>query len=304
MPSARTPSPRGGKKAASAPVRRSPRLATPALNGASGALGKGRAEARAGEAASTYLFLAALGAACVACVGVWSCAPAADRQVCDADLGVGWLVTAVLRGQTESAVRNLSTCARAYDAEHPSWTMLLYVMAYATLQTFAIPGPIVLSLLTGALWSYQKSMVLIGLCATGGASLCFLLSRALRLGSLFRRMDPARYNRFRASVAREHESGNLLYYMLFLRLTPLMPNWFVNLTSPAAGVPLRTFALATAVGLIPANSIHYVSGKTIADAMEAPQNSWQKFALFGVLQIVALVPTFFKSKLDDLEKQR
>jgi uncharacterized membrane protein YdjX (TVP38/TMEM64 family) len=36
--------------------------------------------------------------------------------------------------------------------------------------------------------------------------------------------------------------------MLFLRITPLLPNWFVNVASPIVGVPLHIFVLATLVG--------------------------------------------------------
>lgn len=32
-------------------------------------------------------------------------------------------------------------------------------------------------------------------------------------------------------------------YMLFLRMTPLLPNIFINMASPIVGVPLHIFAL-------------------------------------------------------------
>ena len=41
---------------------------------------------------------------------------------------------------------------------------------------------------------------------------------------------------------------NLFYYILFLRLTPIMPNWFVNVACPIVGVPLSCFVSATALG--------------------------------------------------------
>lgn len=44
----------------------------------------------------------------------------------------------------------------------------------------------------------------------------------------------------------------LLNYMLFLRLTPTLPNTFINFASPIVDVPYHTFFLATLVGLIPA----------------------------------------------------
>lgn len=40
--------------------------------------------------------------------------------------------------------------------------------------------------------------------------------------------------------------------MLFLRVTPTLPNTFINFASPIVDVPYHTFFLATVIGLIPA----------------------------------------------------
>eukprot|EP00983_Pelagomonas_calceolata_P132896 1161914-Pelagomonas_calceolata.AAC.4 len=40
-----------------------------------------------------------------------------------------------------------------------------------------------------------------------------------------------------------HRRKALLNYMLFLRMTPLLPNVFINVASPIVGVPLHTFAI-------------------------------------------------------------
>ena len=43
-------------------------------------------------------------------------------------------------------------------------------------------------------------------------------------------------------------NDNLMYYLLFLRITPLLPNWFVNVSSPIVGIPVSKFVLATLIG--------------------------------------------------------
>jgi uncharacterized membrane protein YdjX (TVP38/TMEM64 family) len=40
--------------------------------------------------------------------------------------------------------------------------------------------------------------------------------------------------------------------MLFLRITPTLPNLFINLASPIVDVPFHIFFFATLIGLIPA----------------------------------------------------
>lgn len=51
-------------------------------------------------------------------------------------------------------------------------------------------------------------------------------------------------------VAQRREK--LLNYMLFLRVTPTLPNTFINVASPIVDVPYRIFFMATFIGLIPA----------------------------------------------------
>lgn len=52
--------------------------------------------------------------------------------------------------------------------------------------------------------------------------------------------------------------------MLFLRITPLLPNWLINLTSPIVGVPFKHFFFATFFGLLPANIFHVNMGQSIS----------------------------------------
>ena len=49
----------------------------------------------------------------------------------------------------------------------------------------------------------------------------------------------------------EAQRGNLLSYIIFLRITPFLPNWFINIVSPVIGVDLRPFWLGTFVGVAP-----------------------------------------------------
>jgi uncharacterized membrane protein YdjX (TVP38/TMEM64 family) len=50
------------------------------------------------------------------------------------------------------------------------------------------------------------------------------------------------------------------FYMLFLRLTPLVPNWFVNISSPIVGIPFLHFCFGTFLGLMPLNLVHINAG--------------------------------------------
>ena len=74
---------------------------------------------------------------------------------------------------------------------------------------------------------------------------------------------------FKKAIDDNHD--NLFFFLLFLRISPLLPNWLINLASPVVGVPFKYFLLATILGitqnnlgLIPANIMHCYMGTTLA----------------------------------------
>lgn len=225
-------------------------------------------------------------------------------------MGIIWLVKAFFpkwiggRGDVISTVIELHKCTVSYNSLYPSWTIIIYISTYILLQAFAIPGPLILSIISGSLWDAPTAILLITFSATTGASTCYLLSRSLKLGRLAKRFSPENYEKFREKIA--NNKDNIWFYMLFLRLTPFLPNWFINLTSPIAGIPFATFASATMLGLIPANILHYFTGKNLAN-MEPGENIFQNngrnFAILFCLQFVALLPVMLKSKLAKIEQK-
>lgn len=48
--------------------------------------------------------------------------------------------------------------------------------------------------------------------------------------------------------------------MLFLRITPILPNVFINVASPLVNVPYSIFFAATFFGLMPMNIVHINTG--------------------------------------------
>lgn len=163
-----------------------------------------------------------------------------------------------------------------YTSDYTAQVLLGYCMVYIFMQTFMIPGTVFMSLLAGSLFGVFKGVALVVFNATAGASSCYFLSKVigrplatslwpdkllffqnqvnsdlhlnlyLYLTSQIRLNDL--YSFFQVAKRRER----LLNYMLFLRLTPTLPNTFINVASPIVDVPYHTFFLATSIGLIPA----------------------------------------------------
>lgn len=60
------------------------------------------------------------------------------------------------------------------------------------------------------------------------------------------RYFPEKMARWEREVLTQRE--HLFNYVVFLRVTPILPNWFINLASPLIGVPLAPFFFGTLAG--------------------------------------------------------
>ena len=63
--------------------------------------------------------------------------------------------------------------------------------------------------------------------------------------------------------------SNALNYLLFLRLVPVFPFWLVNLVPAFLGIPVRTFIIGTALGIIPGTSVFCWVGSGLGVVLDA-----------------------------------
>ncbi|KAL6211414.1 hypothetical protein ACLB2K_016640 [Fragaria x ananassa] len=154
--------------------------------------------------------------------------------------------------RTIADLRLLKDHLGTYAKDYPAQFILGYCSTYIFMQTFMIPGTIFMSLLAGALFGVVRGLMLVVFNATAGASSCFFLSKLIGR-PLVSWLWPEKLRFFQAEIAKRKEK--LLNYMLFLRITPTLPNLFINLASPIVDIPFHIFFVATLVGLIPASYI-------------------------------------------------
>jgi len=195
--------------------------------------------------------------------------------------------------KTGEDVQAIHSVVSRYYQQNKAYVYALFCYLYIFLQSFGIPGPIILSLLSGALFGGVPGFITVCFCATLGATCCYTLSNLLGKGLVIKTF-PDLVNKFNGMVSKHR--GNLFWYMLFLRFTPLVPNWFVNMGSPIVGIPLRTFFIGTFIGLMPANIIHVRTGLTLSEVSEIGLNLHALLGL-AVLGFVALIPTLLKKKM-------
>lgn len=170
-------------------------------------------------------------------------------------------------------------------------------VTYLFLQTFAIPGSIFLSIISGFLFPFPVALILICICSATGASFCYLLSYLVGR-QLVHKYLPERSVQWSEKVNQHRD--NMLSYIIFLRITPFLPNWFINVVSPVIGVDLRPFWLGTFIGVAPPSFVAIQAGTTLQQmASTSDAITPQAIILLVVFAILSILPVVFRDRLQD-----
>lgn len=207
-----------------------------------------------------------------------------------------------------------------YHEVNSGAVLTVFLCAYIFMQSFAIPGSVIFSLLSGPLFGPITGWCIVCFSTTSGAITCYLVSNCFMRRLLVHHFPSRVY--FLEQKVKEN-SDNMFYFMLSLRMSPLLPNWFVNAASPVAGVSLRIFALATLIGLMPINFLHVQAGARgaqpkrraavplqpqrlpllptgmtlgYAESLSSALQNYQRVLLLLALSVLALVPVYVKSR--------
>ena len=129
-----------------------------------------------------------------------------------------------------------------------------FIALYAVLVAISAPGATLMTLAGGALFGLKVGLPASALGATLGACALFLAARSAMGEALVARAGP------KVLKLRDKFNDHAIGYLLFLRMSPLFPFWFVNLAAALGNVPLRTFAWTTALGVLPAGFVFTAAG--------------------------------------------
>lgn len=186
-------------------------------------------------------------------------------------------------------LKELAALLGSYNEQHALYVLVLFSSAYLYKQTFAIPGSVFLNVLAGALFGIWKSFLLTCLLSGMGASQCYLLSKYAGQKYVVRYF-PDKVKLLQEKV--KENSDRLLYWLLFLRLFPMTPNWFLNVASPVVGVPLHLFFISVVIGLMPYNFICVQTGCILSELKSMNDVlTWTTMAKMAGIAGVALLPS-------------
>lgn len=149
-----------------------------------------------------------------------------------------------------------------YVAANQVMAVAVFMVIYITAVTFSLPGAVWLSISGGFVFSAGPATVYIVTAATIGATLVFLIARYV-LGDTLRDKAGGAVERMRAGF-----QENAFNYLLVLRLVPLFPFFIVNLVPAFLDVPLRTYVLGTALGIIPGAFVFALVGSGLGTVFD------------------------------------
>lgn len=161
-----------------------------------------------------------------------------------------------------AAVRTHHAAAQAFIDRYPLAAPAVFAAVYAAIVVLLPPSGSLATVIGGYLFGAMVGTVAAVIGATVGATLVFLIARHAVGQSLRRRAGPK---------LRALEAGfrrNAASYLLVLRLLPLFPFWFVNIAPALLGVPLRTYVLTTAAGIIPGTFVYALFGAGLGTAID------------------------------------
>jgi len=170
---------------------------------------------------------------------------------------LGLLIAAImLSGATRflnlESLQTHEAVLRAFIREHLLISLLVFMAAYAGSTAASLPGASVLTLAGGFLFGTWVGGSATVLGATVGAVLVFYAVRT-SLGATLR--DKAERDGGRLKSMLDGIRDGAFGYILTLRLMPIAPFWLVNVAAGAAHAPVRAYALATFLGIMPATFI-------------------------------------------------
>lgn len=165
---------------------------------------------------------------------------------------------------------------------------------YAGATALSFPGATVLSLTVGFVFGRWLGTAIVVVAATVGATVAFFAARYLFAGAAEKRLGPL------GKKINDGFTENAFAYLLFLRLVPAFPFFLVNIASAFTAIPVRTYVLATLIGIIPGAFIYVNLGQTLGriDSLEGLVSS-ETLLAFALLGLSALLPVAwnkFKSR--------
>ena len=185
-----------------------------------------------------------------------------------------------------------------YVKSHFILTFLAFCLCYILIVMTSIPGATFFTLLGGLLFGSILGTFAVVVSATIGATI-LMIAIKLALGEFVAKNIGAK-----VKFMEDNLKHNAFFYLLSLRLLPVVPFFLVNLAAGLFNINIATFIFSTLIGIIPGTFVYVNIGANLNNVFNQPGNSFSISSFitpsiliaFSLLALLSLLPVLFKKK--------
>lgn len=169
--------------------------------------------------------------------------------------------------------------------EHFATLFVGYLLVYVVVTALSIPGAVILTLGSGALFGFGWGLLLASFASTLGAFFAFMSARYVLRDSLEQRFGE-RLKQVNTGISRDGA-----WYLLTLRLVPLFPFWMINLVMGLTRMSAWRFYWVSQLGMLAGTAVFVNAGtqlarvETVGDVLSG--ELLLSFVLLGIFPLIA-----------------
>ena len=171
---------------------------------------------------------------------------------------------------------------------------VLFFTIYIIVTTFALPFAAVKTILAGVLFGLVPGVLLTSFASSIGSTLCFLMSRFVLRNYV--------ENKYQKYVDRVNLgiSKDGIFYLFFLRLSPIFPFFIINLIFGLTKMKTTTFYFISQIGMLIGTVVFVNAGVQLAKINSI--NDILSFEIIISFMLIGLVPFIIKKIIENFKK--
>jgi len=171
---------------------------------------------------------------------------------------------------------------------------ILFFFIYIIVTAFALPFAAIKTVLAGALFGLIPGVILTSFASSIGSTLCFLMSRFV-----LRDFVQNKYTKYLDKINKGIKEDGI-YYLFFLRLSPIFPFFIINLVFGLTKMKTMTFYVISQIGMLIGTVIFVNAGVQLSKI-----NSMSDILSFNLILsfiLIGLVPLIIKKLIQIIKK--
>ena len=171
---------------------------------------------------------------------------------------------------------------------------VIFFIVYILITTFALPFAAIKTIIAGALFGLIPGVLLTSFASSIGSTLCFLMSRFV-----LRNYVENKYRKYLEKV----NSGIIkdgIFYLFFLRLSPIFPFFIINLIFGLTKMKATTFYIVSQIGMLIGTVVFVNAGVQLAKINSI--NDILSFEIIISFMLIGLVPFIIKKIVEKIKK--